>query len=265
MPFFERGQAHIYYEEFGTGYPLFLLAPGFMNSSIPAWTRREPNPISYFGKRYHVIAMDQRHAGQSIAPVTDSDDWESFADDQMGLLDYLGIRECHVWGACIGVCYALRLMEMQPDRFVSGVFENPVGHTDRALEFRPFGDPNQDRSQESNDNRDSLMKLYHDWAVPLVQRRPDVDLLQIEAMGQRMLSKEFAFTVSRDFVKALETPLIVLSGDDIYHPPPLAEEIAALAPNAEFLGRDWRSEEKVAASYERIDAFLKRNTPVSPA
>ena len=33
MPTFERGDVSIYYEEYGSGYPLLLFAPGGMRSS----------------------------------------------------------------------------------------------------------------------------------------------------------------------------------------------------------------------------------------
>ena len=39
MPVLERGDARIYYEEFGSGYPVMVFAPGSWQSSIDAWHR----------------------------------------------------------------------------------------------------------------------------------------------------------------------------------------------------------------------------------
>ena len=38
MPFLSQGETIIHYEEWGAGYPLLLIAPGGMNSSIDWWT-----------------------------------------------------------------------------------------------------------------------------------------------------------------------------------------------------------------------------------
>ena len=34
MPTFKRGDVTLYYEEFGSGYPILLFAPGGMRSSM---------------------------------------------------------------------------------------------------------------------------------------------------------------------------------------------------------------------------------------
>ena len=41
MPVFERAGVSLYYEEYGSGYPLLLFAPGGMRSSIDFW-RQQP-------------------------------------------------------------------------------------------------------------------------------------------------------------------------------------------------------------------------------
>ena len=44
---------------------------------------------------------------------------------------------------------------------------------------------------------------------------------------------DFVFTVSRDFVRAIQTPLLVAPDDVPAHPYKVAMEVAGLAPNAE--------------------------------
>jgi pimeloyl-ACP methyl ester carboxylesterase len=66
------------------------------------------------------ITMDQRNAngGESTGPVDKA--WDAFADDQLGLMDHLGIREFFYMGYCIGGCFAGKLLQRAPDRVVAG-------------------------------------------------------------------------------------------------------------------------------------------------
>ncbi len=106
MPIFKRGDVTLYFEEFGSGYPILLFAPGGMRSSIEFWHKSPFDPTVELAKDFRVIAMDQRNAGQSRAPVTASDGWETDAADHVALLDHLGIKSTHAMGACIGGSYS---------------------------------------------------------------------------------------------------------------------------------------------------------------
>ena len=61
--------------------------------------------------------MDQRSAngGKSSGPILAADPWDAFADDQLGLMDHLGIKRFLFMGYCIGGCFALKLMERSPE------------------------------------------------------------------------------------------------------------------------------------------------------
>ena len=67
-------------------------------------------------------------AASSTGPIAVDDPWGAFADDQLGLMDHLGIRQFFFMGYCIGGCFALKLMERAPDRVVAGVLCQTVGH-----------------------------------------------------------------------------------------------------------------------------------------
>src|ERR1700726_4684905 len=95
MPTYERTGTSLYYEEFGSGYPILLFAPGGMRSSIEFWHKSPFDPTVALGKDFRVMAMDQRNAGQSRAPVTAADGWDTYAADHVALLDHLGIKSCH--------------------------------------------------------------------------------------------------------------------------------------------------------------------------
>ena len=68
MPVFEHAGVSLYYEEYGSGYPLLLFAPGGMRSSIDFWRRSPFDPTAELAQDFRVIAMDQRNAGRSRAP-----------------------------------------------------------------------------------------------------------------------------------------------------------------------------------------------------
>src|ERR1700720_1550471 len=85
MGIFKRGDVSLYFEEFGSGYPILLFAPGGMRSSIEFWHKSPFDPTVELAKDFRVIAMDQRNAGRSRAPVSADDGWETYAGDHLGL------------------------------------------------------------------------------------------------------------------------------------------------------------------------------------
>jgi len=63
MPFYEKGDFRIYYEEAGSGFPLLLIPGGGLNSTISYFTGNAPfNAIEEFKGEYRCIAVDLRNA-----------------------------------------------------------------------------------------------------------------------------------------------------------------------------------------------------------
>src|SRR5262245_8702295 len=92
--FYEKGATRIYYEEAGSGFPLLLIPGGGLNSTLAFFTGNAPfNAIEEFKGEYRCITADLRNAptGQSTGPVEVERPWESYANDQIGLMDHLGI------------------------------------------------------------------------------------------------------------------------------------------------------------------------------
>ena len=132
MSFYEKGPVRIHYEEAGSGFPLLLIAGGGLNSTISGLRTGPFNAIEEFKGEYRCIAADLRNAnaGQSSGPLEIDRPWDSHTDDQLGLMDHLGIDKFMVMGFCIGGPFIWNLLKRAPDRVVAAVLAQPVG-------FRP--------------------------------------------------------------------------------------------------------------------------------
>ena len=62
MPFYERGDVRIYYEEAGSGFPLLIIPGGGPNSTVAGLATHPFNPFDEFNDEYRVIAADLRNA-----------------------------------------------------------------------------------------------------------------------------------------------------------------------------------------------------------
>lgn len=239
MPIFAREDIKLYYEEHGKGFPLLLIAPGGMRSSISFWDKAPWNPIPQLAPSYRVIAMDQRNAGQSIAPIRATDGWQVYTEDQLALLDHLGVERCHVVGMCIGGSYCMGLIQAAPQRVVSAVLFQPIGLLN---------------------NRQAFFDMFDGWVKEQQPTHPEADEKTWEAFKRNMYGGEFLFTVSREFVVRCATPLLVLLGNDLYHPAEISREIVALAPQATLI-EHWKEPEHHAAAQAAVERFLARHTP----
>lgn len=240
MATFERDGAQIYYEEHGAGFPVLLIAPGGMRSSIPCWGNAPWNPIDELKSQFRVIAMDQRNAGRSAGPVATGDGWQTYADDQLGLMDHLGVDRFHVAGMCIGGSYSLGLINSAPQRVCSAVLFQPIG-------------------QENN--KEAFYLMFDDWAGELRENRPEVESTALTALRESMYgSDRFFFNVDETFLRACRTPLCVLMGNDLYHPQSTSRLIADTAPNVLFIER-WKEADAQQAARQQVREFLVSNTP----
>jgi pimeloyl-ACP methyl ester carboxylesterase len=248
--FYEKGPVRIHYEEAGSGFPLLVIAGGGLNSTIAGLKRGDPfNPIEEFKGAYRCIAADLRnaYAGQSTGPLEVDRPWDSYTDDHLGLMDHLGINRFMVMGFCIGGPFVWNLLKRAPDRIVAAVLAQPSG------------------------SRPEMRDLFYEtnskgWGAEVVKRRPDVTPATVDQFLTKMYrtDPDFVFTVTRDFVRTCQTPVLILPDDIPAHPYAVAMEAAMLAPKGEVSMFPWKEpKERIPLAVRQIRSFLKAHRPGS--
>jgi pimeloyl-ACP methyl ester carboxylesterase len=248
MSFYEKGAVRIHYEEAGSGFPLLLIPGGGLNSTISFFTGNAPfNAIEEFKGEYRCITADLRNApgGKSTGPLEIERPWDAYADDQLGLMDHLRIDKFMVMGFCIGGPFIWNLLRRAPDRIVAGVLAQPSGS-------RP---EKRDAFYENN------MKT---WGPALTAGRPEITMDTVDKFLTRMYrtNPDFVFTVTRDFVRNCQTPVLILPDDIPAHPYAVAMEAAMLAPKAEVSFFPWKEpKERIPLAVRQIRSFLRAHRP----
>ncbi len=248
MPVYEKGDVRISYEEVGTGFPLLVIPGGGLNSRMSNWPSAVINAMDEFKDDFRCITMDQRNAngGESTGPLAVDDPWGGFADDQLGLMDHLGIREFAFMGYCIGGCFAGKLIERAPERVVAAVFCQTVGHWP--------------------DDPDVMYRSGRDtWGPELLGRRPDLDQDAVDAYLHNLyrVNPDFLYSVPRDVIRTCATPILVLPDDIPAHPLQTSIDVASLAPNAEITVFPWKSPPELKErTIDRVRAFIQTHCAV---
>jgi len=247
--FYEKGSVRIHFVEAGSGFPLLIIAGGGLNSTISALARGPFNPIEEFKAEYRCIAADLRNAndGQSSGPLETDRPWDSYTDDHLGLMDHLGIDKFMVMGFCIGGPFVWNVLKRAPDRVVAAVLAQPSGSRPEM----------RDLFYEGN------MKT---WGPALTARRPDITMEMVDKFLTRMYrtNPDFVFTVTRDFVRNCQTPVLILPDDIPAHPYAVAMEAAMLAPKAEVSMFPWKEpKERIPLAVRQIHSFLRAHRPAS--
>jgi pimeloyl-ACP methyl ester carboxylesterase len=245
MPFYEKGPTRIHYEEAGSGFPLLIIPGGGLNSTIAGLSGSSSpfNPIDEFKAEYRCIAADLRNAngGQSSGPLEIDRPWDAYTDDQLGLMDHLGIDKFVVLGFCIGGPFIWNLLKRAPNRIVAAVLAQPSG------------------------SRPEMRDLFYEgnmkgWGPELTKRRPDITMESVDQFLTRKyrINPDFVFTVTRDFVRSCQTPVLILPDDIPQHPYAVAMEAAMLAPNAEVSMFPWKEpKERIPLAIRQMRSFLR--------
>ena len=249
MSFYEKGPVRIRYEEVGSGFPLLIIAGGGLNSTIAGLATHPFNPMEEFKGEYRCIASDLRNAnrGQSSGPLEIDRPWDAHTDDHLGVMDHLGIDKFMVLGFCIGGPFIWNLLRRAPTRVVGAVLAQPSGWS----------------AETPNLFYDNNMR---GWGPELVKRRPEITMDMVDQFLTTMYrtNADFVFTVTRDFVRELQTPILILPDDVPAHPYAVAMEAAMLAPQSEVSMFPWKQpKERIPLAVRQIWSFLRAHRPAS--
>jgi hypothetical protein len=99
-----------------------------------------------------------------------------------------------------------------------------------------------------------------------MKKRPDVTKETVDRFLTKMYrtNPDFVFTVTRDFVKSCQTPVLILPDDIPAHPYAVAMEAAMLAPKAQVSIYPWKEpKERIPLAIRHIRTFLKANRPAA--
>ena len=148
-------------------------------------------------------------------------------------------------GFCIGGPFVWNLLRRAPTRVVAAVLAQPSG-------FRP-----------------EMPDLFYQnnitgWGPALVARRPDITMAMVERFLSKMYrsNPDFVFTVTRDFVRSCQTPVLILPDDIPAHPYAVAMEAAMLAPKAQVSIYPWKEpKERIPLAIRHMRSFLRANRP----
>ena len=237
MAHFKDAGRSIYYEDHGnpSAPAVLLIAPGGMKSAVGFWSSTPWNPIETLADKFRVIAMDQRNAGHSTAPVSGTDSWQTYTQDQLDLMDHLNVDKFHVAGMCIGGPYALGLIQKAPERVLSATLFQTIGRDNNQAEF---------------------YAMFDDWAAPLMSAS-STDEPEWASFRENMYGGDLVFfNVDVDFVRSVSTPLLVLEGNDVYHPQSSSILLKDNAPNVTYI-EEWKGGEARDAAIVACASFLE--------
>ncbi len=240
MPTYASDQIRLHYTEHGRpdGFPVLLIAPGGMRSAAALWARSPWDPRARL-QDWRVIAMDQRNAGDSAGPIEPDHGWHTHTADQLALLNALGVDRFHVVGMCIGGAYIASLMRAAPERVASAVMMQPIG---------------------LHANRDAFFTMFDAWRADVAADHPEADGARWDRYREAMFGGEYLFAAGPEAVETWRAPVLLLKGDDLYHPAPISDDLAQTLPDVTYV-EQWKDPAQLETVDAAIQGFLSRHTP----
>jgi 3-oxoadipate enol-lactonase len=153
MPYFERENVRIYYEDVGEGEAI-ISNHGLMEDET-YWS--ETGVTQKLAENYRVISMDMRGHGRTVVKSEPFGyDADTMADDFGALADYLGIKKFHILthatGGMIGVRYAMKNSE----RLISLILTDTSSNT--LVEEPDYREFTEEEKRERALRREQLEK-----------------------------------------------------------------------------------------------------------
>jgi len=195
MPFYEKGNVRIAYQEAGSGFPLFVISGGGLNSKMN-YANGPFDAFAEFKSEYRCISMDLRNAngGQSTGPLDLEQPWHAHTGDHISLLDHLGVDKFFVMGFCIGNPLIWNLMQRAPGRIVAAVSAQPSGVDPKNPKW--FYNSN-----------------IKGWAPGLLASRPEINMEMVQKFLDKMYGNvDFVLTATGELSRNRRVGLLLAAG-----------------------------------------------------
>ena len=247
----------IYYETYGSGTPLLMLAPGGFDSTIEKWRVANAwtgiDALAKLASEHRVIAYDRRESGQSGGRV-ERLTWTAYAREGKRLLDHLQIDSAFVMGGCMGCSVALSFGVNFPEATRGMILHWPVGgyrwksasrarfadHLDfvrenglrgvveRAARGMTFWTDPASGPWASVIARDSA------FAEQFAAEDPERYTGIIATSGPGLFDRDTATGAEPEEVMGIKAPALVIPGDDPSHATSGAHYLRECLPQPEF-------------------------------
>ena len=143
---------------------------------------------------------------------------------------------------CIGGAFIMALLARAPERIRAAVALQPIGF---------------------DDNRDAFRAMFDQWRLDIGADHPEATDDDWEGCWSSLFgSDNVLWSVPDSMLPTIETPILVLQGDDVYHPRRASRQLAASAPNATLI-EQWKEPADQPAARAAIDGFLADHANVS--
>ena len=139
---------------------------------------------------------------------------------------------------CIGGPFIANLLKENQGRFKSAVLLQPVG---------------------IDHNREAFYEMFDSWSKEIINEELGPSSRTMERFKHNMWDGDFLLTATEQEVSRIKTPLLILMGNDLYHPQSTSRKIADLAPNATLLEK-WKSSDFLEGANTAVIDFLNQHT-----
>lgn len=152
MPYFERDNVKIYYEDVGSGEP--IIANHGLSEDTTYWS--DTGVTEKLAEKYRVISMDMRAHGRTIVDGEPYGyDADTMGNDFGVLADYLGIDKFHILTHATGGMAGVRYAMTNSDRLLSLMLTDTGSATQPDFYLQP------DRPQPTEEQ----IKAIQEWVL----------------------------------------------------------------------------------------------------
>lgn len=230
--YFDSDGVQIYFTDEGEGEPV-LLVHGFALNGTMQWSKTK----KALRDNYRVITIDNRGHGRSDKPHDPAQYGIKMVEDQVRLLDHLGIAKAHVVGYSMGGSITLQLAARHPERVHTAAItgsgwriledDSTIRREDlaKALENNEGfallfeGLASTDATDEQRGNTSGMSRMFE-----VINDQPALAAVMRGGRGGDLTEAE---------VKAIDLPMIAVIGD-LDPILPAAEALKAARPATEL-------------------------------